>query len=98
MQYSAEEKETTCVYDYIDDQWTVYSCVPRHITKLRKIAEPCWEEKNGDRVTAAKWKLRGNQVRFAVEIVSKMTPEQREASRSRMLQRHEKRKEIVTKK
>jgi hypothetical protein len=79
MQYSAEEKETTCVYDYIDNEWNVYSCVPRHMTKLRKIAQPYWEEKDGDRVTAAKWKLKGNQIRFAME--SKLTDEQREAKR-----------------
>jgi hypothetical protein len=95
--YSAEEKETVCVYDYIEDSWDVYTCVQRHMTKLRKIAEPYWEEKVGNRVTAAKWKLKGNQVRFAVEIVSKMTPEQKEASRERMKQYHQKRNEIVTK-
>ncbi|MED4754611.1 hypothetical protein [Brevibacillus choshinensis] len=97
MNYTNEEKETVCVFDYIDGVWDVYSCVPRHMTKLRKIAEPYWEEKHGDRVTAAKWKLKGNQVRFAVEIVSKMTPEQKEASRSRMKQLHEKHKDTVTK-
>lgn len=82
--YANEEKETTCVYDYINNEWNVYSCVPRHITKLRKIAQPYWEEKDGDRVTAAKWKLKGNQIRFAIETVSKMTPEQKEAARDRM--------------
>lgn len=97
MHYTSEEKETICVFDYIDGTWDVYSCVPRHMTKLRKIAEPYWQEKHGDRVTAARWKLKGNQVRFAAEIVSKMTPEQKEASRSRMKQYHQKRNEIVTK-
>ncbi|MFC8688762.1 hypothetical protein [Brevibacillus porteri] len=97
MKYTNEEKETVCVFDYIDGVWDVYSCVPRHITKLQKIAEPYWEERYGDRVTAARWKLKGNQVRFAVEIVSKMTPEQKEASRLRMKQMREKRDDMVTK-
>lgn len=97
MKYTKEEKETVCVFDYIDGVWDVYSCVPRHVTKLRKIAEPFWEEKDGDRIIAARWKLKGNQVRFAVEIVSKMTPEQKEASSSRMKQLREKRKDLVTK-
>ncbi|MGF9821428.1 hypothetical protein [Brevibacillus agri] len=97
MRYTSEEKETVCVFDYIDGIWDVYSCVPRHMTKLRKIAEPYWEEKHGNRVTAARWKLKGNQVRFAAEIVSKMTPEQREASRARMKELHQKRDDQVTK-
>jgi hypothetical protein len=63
------------------------------MSRLRKIAEPYWEEKKDGRVTAAKWRLKGNQVRFAVEYVSKMSPEQREAARLRMKRRHEMRKE-----
>lgn len=82
--YTKEEKETVCVYDFINNTWDIYSCVPRHITKLRKIAEPYWEEKGGNRVIAAKWKLNGNQVRFAIASVSKMTPDQKEAARDRM--------------
>ncbi len=96
MQYSNEEKETVCVFDYVDNRWDVYSCVPRHMTRLRKIAEPYWEEKDGDRVTAAKWKLNGNQVRFAVEIVSKMTTEQKEAARERLRGVRQKQSEIVS--
>lgn len=45
MIHPNEVKETTCVYDYIDDEWTVYSCVPKHITKLNKFATPYWIEK-----------------------------------------------------
>jgi hypothetical protein len=95
MQYSAEEKETTCVYDYITDSWTVYSCVPRHMTKLRKIADPIWEEKDGERVTAAKWSLNGAQVRFAQEIVTKLTDEQKEEQRARLQEARQKRKVII---
>ncbi|MEC0266699.1 hypothetical protein [Paenibacillus anseongense] len=79
MQYSSEEKETTCVYDYIDNEWNIYSCISRHMTKLYKIGDPYWEEKDGDRVTAAKWKLKANQIRFAME--TKLTDEQRKAKR-----------------
>lgn len=91
MAYSIEEQETVSVYDKINDEWDVYTCVQKHMTKLRKIAAPYWEENDGERVTAAKWKLKGNQVRFALEPVSKLTDEQREASRQRMLERHAKR-------
>ncbi|WP_019913195.1 hypothetical protein [Paenibacillus sp. HW567] len=95
MQYSAEERETTCVYDYIAGTWTVYTCVPTHMTKLRKIAQPIWEEKDGDRVTAAKWLLKSNQVRFAQEMVSKMTDEQKQAASLRLKHYNQKRDDNV---
>jgi len=86
-----EEKETTCVYDFVEDSWTVYSCVPRHITKLRKVAgEPFWTDKDGERITAAKWKLKGNQVRFALGAARNITEEQRQAASIRMKQLHQK--------
>lgn len=80
--YSAEEKETTCIYDFIDDCWNVYSCVPRHITKLLKVAgEPYWTEKGkGGRLTAAKWRVQGNQVRFFSPATIGATEAQRAAS------------------
>lgn len=85
MNYPNEEKETTCVFDYTDNKWEVYSCVPRHITRLSKIAEPYWTEKDGDRVTAAKWKLKGTQVRFAMEKEKRvLTEEQKEVLRERV--------------
>lgn len=86
--YKAEERETTAVFDYVSNTWTVYTCVPRHMTKLRKIAAPVWEEITDGKVTAAKWELKGSQVIFATERVSKMTPEQKEAARIRMQERH----------
>lgn len=79
MAYSIEEQETVCVYDRVDNVWIVYSCYLRHINKLNKIVAPYWEEKEGDRVIAGKWKLTGSQVRFAME--TKLTDEQREAKR-----------------
>jgi hypothetical protein len=98
MQYSAEEKETTCVYDYVDNSWTVYTCVPTHVTKLRKVAgEPFWSEKEGDRVIAAKWKLHGTQIHFAMQKVTKMTAEQRLEASERMKRMHEARKSVVSK-
>lgn len=95
MGYSSEEKETLCSFDYITGCWTINSTVPRHITKLLKIAEPTWVEREGERVIAGRWVLHSNQVRFAQEIVSKMTPEQKEAAKERLQQAREKRKEIV---
>jgi hypothetical protein len=82
--YSAEERETTAVFDYVNNTWSVYTCVPRHMTKLRKIAAPVWEEVTDGRVTAAKWELKVSQVIFANERTSKMTSEQREAASIRM--------------
>lgn len=82
--YTSEERETTAVFDYLSNTWLIYTCVPRHMTKLRKIAEPIWEEVIEGKVTAAKWELKGSQVIFANERVSKMSPEQKEAARLRM--------------
>jgi thiamine pyrophosphokinase len=88
--YTNEEKESTCVYDYIDDEWNIYSCVPKHITKLRKTAGvPYWVEEtmndNGEtRIVAAKWKVKGNQVRFASPITSRVTEAQRVAATENM--------------
>lgn len=97
MNYPNEEKETTCVFDYLDNKWEVYSCVPKHIRKLSKIAEPYWTEKDGDRVTAAKWKLNSNQVRFAAGTARIQTEEQLEASRVRMRALSARRNEIEVK-
>ncbi|WP_312118279.1 hypothetical protein [Brevibacillus reuszeri] len=96
MTYSNDEKETTCVYEYVTDTWTVYSCVPRHMTKLRKVAgEPFWKEElpvdNGlPRMIAGKWKLKSNQIRFALGSTRSMTDEQRQAASERMKQFHQK--------
>lgn len=82
--YSSEEKETTCVYDYVADEWLVYSCVPKHITKLRKVAgEPFWKEETTGTtgktlLIAGKWKLTGKQIRFAL---AERTPAQKEAAK-----------------
>jgi len=70
MGYSSDEMETSCVYDYLAKCWDVYTCVPSHITKLLKIAEPVWKEEQPDskgdpRIVAGKWKLGKSQVRFA---------------------------------
>lgn len=94
--YASEERETTAVYDHVSNTWLIYTCVPRHMTKLRKIADPVWEEITEGKVTAAKWKLKGSQVIFANERVSKMTPEQKEAARLRMKERQTKRDLEVT--
>lgn len=85
MAYTSEERETVCTYDNVSGAWTVYTSVQKHITKLNKIAKPYWEEKEGDRVTAAKWKLNGNQVRFAME--RQISDEQRAAMAERARQR-----------
>jgi hypothetical protein len=95
MIHPNDEKETSCVFDYITNEWEVYSCVPRHMTKLNKLAVPFWTEKEGERVTAAKWKLKGNQVRFSLSIVSKMTDEQKEASKARLQTYRENRESMV---
>lgn len=70
MAYTNDEKETSCTYDYMTKEWNVYTCVPTHLTKLGKIAEPYWKEEELDthgkpRIIAGKWKLGKSQVRFA---------------------------------
>lgn len=71
MAYPRDEQETTSVYDPVDNKWTVYSSVRRHITRLLKIGgEPIWKEeelgaKGEIRIVAAKWVLEGKQVIFA---------------------------------
>lgn len=97
MVYSSEEKETSCLYDYINEQWNVYSSVPVHIRKLIKIAKPYWEEREGKRIIAAKWSLNSNQVRFAMATVAKMSDELKKAAKLRMQSQHRNRKDIITK-
>lgn len=94
--YTSEERETTAVFDYVSNTWLVYSCVQRHMTKLRKICPPIWEEVTDGKVTAAKWELKGSQVIFANERVSNLSPEQKEAARLRMKERQAKRGLEVT--
>jgi len=71
MGYPTNEQETTCVYDYATNKWTIYSCVRKHITKLlRRFGEPEWKEEEPDkhgnqRIIAAKWTVGGNAVRFS---------------------------------
>lgn len=74
-----EEKETTCVYDYMNKEWNVYTCVPNHLTKLCKIGEPYWKEEEPDkhgnpRIIAGKWNLKKSQVRFA-KIIERLMGE-----------------------
>ncbi|WP_238652340.1 hypothetical protein [Paenibacillus piscarius] len=95
--YSNEEKETTAVFDYVSNSWEVYSCVPRHMSKLRKIIAPHWEETTDGKVTAAKFRLSGKQVSFVMGRTSTLTEEQRGAISSRMKGLHQKRNQEVTK-
>lgn len=84
MAYPNEEKETSCVFDYTTKEWDVYTCVPRHITKmLKSCGEPYWTEeeinsKGEQRIIAAKWKLASSQVRFYGPYVAKEEDEQDE--------------------
>jgi len=70
MAYATHEQETICLYDYDANQWTIYSRVRKHITKLRRqFGEPIWVEtepdKNGQsRIVAARWVVPGNAVSF----------------------------------
>ncbi|TDL50915.1 hypothetical protein E2R60_20415 [Paenibacillus dendritiformis] len=94
MGYTRSEMETTCVYSHDTGKWSVYTCVPAHITRLTKIAgEPTWKEEepstNGEmRTIAAKWELDSKQVRFASPNSRQMTEEQKAAAAERMRQLH----------
>ncbi|SDJ61308.1 hypothetical protein [Paenibacillus naphthalenovorans] len=84
MAHPNEEKETTCIYDYTSKEWIVYTCVPRHITKLMKsCGEPFWKEeeensKGESRIVSGKWKLQSSQVRFYGPYTPKEDDEQDE--------------------
>lgn len=83
MGYARAEMETTCVYDHVSKEWTVYTCVPNHLTKLSKIKEPYWTETEPDihgnpRVIAGKWRLNRSQVRFAKMIERAIDEEENE--------------------
>lgn len=66
MAYPRDEQETSAVYDPVTDQWTVYSTLKRHITRLQKVGgEPVQKEVEDGRIIAGKWILGSKQVRFA---------------------------------
>jgi hypothetical protein len=66
------------------------------MTKLRKVAgEPYWKEEaeveaGEPRLIAGKWKLKSNQIRFALGTGRSMTDEQRQAASERMKRIHQK--------
>ena len=97
MRYSGGEMETTCIYDYLNDSWLIYSNVTRHMSKLRKIADPFWEERDDGRITAAKWSLNGNQVRFTKEIIVNFTEEQKAEQKLRLQNARQKLNDIIEK-
>lgn len=80
--YPNDEKETTCMYDYATGKWTVYTCVPSHITRLSKLAEPFWKEERDGRLIAGKWLLDAKQVKFGNP--RKVSEEQRQAAAERL--------------
>ena len=77
MGYPREEQETSCSYDHVTKEWSIYSTVRKHITKLLKsCGEPYWKEteigtKGAVNIVAGKWKVNGNQVRFFSPRVAK---------------------------
>lgn len=66
MAYTREEMETVCRYDYLRNEWVVYTNVQKHITKLNRIAgKPIQSEIDGNRLISGTWKVGNSQVRFA---------------------------------
>lgn len=90
MAYSNDEKETSCVYDYMTKEWNVYTCVPTHLTKLCKISEPYWKEEEPDskgnpRIVAGKWRLSKSQVRFA-KLIERVFEDDEEGEESEIVE------------
>lgn len=90
MNITAEERETVCTYDYETKLWTVYTCVPTHLTKLTKInGKPDWfdlSDDGEDRIIAGRWdNLKQSQVGFRQESKGRnLTDEQRKELSERM--------------
>ncbi len=61
---SAFERETTCICNDEINQWEVYTCQPKIMTKLNKVAEPIWTHVEDGRIVAARYLLDYGQVSF----------------------------------
>lgn len=85
MQLLAEERETIINLSDVDDQWEVYTCQKRIMTKLKKIGvEPYKIEFNKDgSILSAKYKVDYAQISFRKKI--QLTEEQKEKRRQTML-------------
>ncbi|MGG3890355.1 hypothetical protein [Metabacillus fastidiosus] len=87
MSYQREEQETVLVYNNADNEWDVYSTVPKHIRKLSTLTELNVLEYDGDRPIAVRGKLTEKQVGIRKERV--MTEEQRQQAAERMIKARE---------
>jgi len=83
MPYPRDEQETTLVYEAVTNEWMVYSTVPRHISRLKKITQVTeLEHDDNGRIKAVKAKLSAKQVSMVSERV--LTKQQKEEAQRRM--------------
>lgn len=85
MTYTKEEQETVLVYNYADNEWKVYSTVPKHIRKLMTLGEMSILETEEDRPIAIQGILPEKKV--AMRNPKVVSEEQRAAQSERMKQR-----------
>lgn len=77
-----EERETCCTFDYATKQWKVWSNIPKHINKMKKLGWAMVREDSYGTTFAAP----ENAMRFASPVRStrKMTDEQKAAAAERL--------------
>ena len=76
------ERETTCNYSFVDKTWKIWSNVPKHINRMKKLSYPVIkEDEYGTTFLAPE-----NTIRFASPEKRKreMTPEQKAAAAERL--------------
>lgn len=86
--YPAEEKETILNYDYSKGQWTVWTSVPSHITKLLKLNSGEFEVDSvtdSGTITAIKGTIDKKQISF--RNIIELTEEQKQIRRERAKER-----------
>ncbi|MBJ8113491.1 hypothetical protein JDS99_28485 [Bacillus cereus group sp. N6] len=89
--YSYEEQETILVFNNSTKDWTVYSCVPKHIRKLADLCElQTIEEENGQPI-AVKGLLKEKQV--SMKNLRVLSDEQKRLAAERLAKSREAKKQ-----
>lgn len=92
MSYTVQETETVINLCYGENLWDIYTSIPRHVTKFRKLAVKWGAEVKEIHVGGIRVKLPLKAVTFKAPSNRKMTEEQKEAARLRFQRMWEKRR------
>lgn len=88
--YAKEEKETNCVYLYLEGYWMVETSVPTHITKILKLNNVKVKEvcvTTTGTITSIKAELNAKQISF--RNLSELSEEQKQKRSETMKQTRE---------